>query len=46
MTSFLREHLQKDGVEVRGDAFDMLCQDFFGSHQFYTRLDEFNRKRR
>ncbi len=46
MTDFLREHLQKDGVEVTGDAFDMLCQDFFGSQQFYTRLDEFNRKKR
>jgi hypothetical protein len=45
MTKFLREHLRKDCVEVSGDAFDMLCQDFFGSHHFYTRLDEFNRKK-
>jgi len=46
MQDFLREHLKKDSVEVSGDAFDMLCQDFFGSHYFYTRLDEFNRKKR
>jgi protein-arginine kinase activator protein McsA len=46
MMKFLREHLKKDGVEVTGDAFDMLCQDFFGSHHFYTRSDEFNRKKR
>ena len=45
MRSFLREHLKQDSVEVSGDAFDMLCQDFFGSHHFYTRLDEFNRKK-
>lgn len=46
MTSFLREQLKKDGIEVSGDAFDMLCLDFFGSHHFYTRSDEFNRKKR
>ena len=46
MTHFLREHLKRDGVEVSGDAFDMLCQDFFGSHHFYTRSDEFKRKNR
>ena len=45
MTNFLREHLKKDGVEVSGDAFDMLCQDFIGSHPFYTRSDDFNKKR-
>lgn len=46
MTQFLREHLKKDGIEVTGDAFDTLCQDFFGSHHFYTRSDEFKRKKR
>lgn len=46
MTRFLREQLKKDKVEVSGDAFDMLCLDFFGSHHFYTREDEHHRKKR
>jgi protein-arginine kinase activator protein McsA len=44
MTKFLQEHLKQDGVEVSGDAFDMLCHDFICSHHFYTRSDEFNEK--
>jgi hypothetical protein len=24
----------------------MLCEDFFCSHHFYTRLDDFNRRKR
>jgi hypothetical protein len=43
MNHFLREQLKKDGLEITGDAFDMLCCDFWGSHHFYTRVDEFNR---
>jgi hypothetical protein len=46
MRKFLRKHLKQDKVKVSGDALEMLCQDFFGSHHFYTRLDEFNRKKR
>lgn len=46
MRNFLSEQLKKDRMDVRGDAFDMLCQDFFGSHHFYSRLDEFNRRKR
>jgi hypothetical protein len=46
MRGFLRTQLKKDRMDVRGDAFDMLCQDFFGSHHFYSRLDEFKRKKR
>ena len=45
MTNFLREHLKKDGVEVSGDAFDMLCQDFFCSHHFYTRAEDYRRRK-
>jgi len=45
MRKFLRKHLKQDKVKVSGDALEMLCQDFFGSHHFYTRLDEFNRKK-
>jgi len=45
MRDFLRENLKKDNVEVNGDAFDMLCLDFFGSHHFYTRLAEFKRRK-
>jgi len=46
MRTFLRERFKQDGLEVSGDAFDMLCSDFFGSHHFYTRLREFNRKKK
>jgi hypothetical protein len=46
MRQFLLEHLKKDKVELNEDGFDMLCQDFFCSHHFYTRQDEFKRKKR
>jgi protein-arginine kinase activator protein McsA len=46
MRKFLAEHFKQDNIELAGDAFEMLCNDFFGSHHFYTRLDEFNRKKR
>jgi protein-arginine kinase activator protein McsA len=46
MSEFLGEHLKKDGIQVSGDAFDMLCKDFFCSHHFYTRLDDFKRRKR
>ncbi len=45
MRRFLREHLTKDKIELNEDAFDMLCGDFFGSHHFYTRIDEYNRRK-
>jgi|SRR5437867_4080117 len=45
MEDFLREHLKKDNIEVNEDAFGMLCSDFFGSHHFYTRSDEYKRKK-
>jgi protein-arginine kinase activator protein McsA len=45
MREFLREHLTKDGIELNADAFEMLCGDFFGSHHFYTRADEYNRRK-
>lgn len=44
MQDFLREHLKKDKIEMNEDAFGMLCHDFFGSHHFYTRVDEHKRK--
>jgi hypothetical protein len=43
MRRFLREHLTKDKIELNDDAFGMLLGDFFGSHHFYTRIDEYNR---
>lgn len=46
MRSFLRKQLKLDRMDIRGDAFDMLCQDFFASHHFYSRINEFNRKKR
>jgi hypothetical protein len=36
MRGFLRERLRKDGIDISGDGFEMLCQDFFGSHIFTT----------
>lgn len=45
MRNFLREHLTKDKIELNEDAFDMLCGDFFGSHHFYSRSDEYKRKK-
>jgi hypothetical protein len=36
----------KDKVEVSGDAFGMLRLDFVGSHHFYTRQHEHQRKKR
>lgn len=44
MRSFLREHLAKTKIELNEDAFEMLCGDFFGSHHFYTRVDEHNKR--
>jgi protein-arginine kinase activator protein McsA len=46
MRVFLREHLKKNNIEINEDAFGMLCHDFFGSHHFYTRSDEYKRKKR
>ena len=45
MRNFLREHLTKDKIELNEEAFDMLCGDFFGSHHFYSRADEYKRKK-
>jgi len=45
MRSFLREHLTKAKIELNEDAFEMLCGDFFGSHHFYTRVDERNKRK-
>ena len=45
MRNFLREHLMKAKLELNEDAFEMLAGDFFGSHHFYTRSDEYNRKK-
>lgn len=44
MQSFLREQLTKDKIKVNNDAFEMLCCDFFGSHHYYSRVDEHKRK--
>jgi len=45
MRSFLREHLAKEKIELNDDGFDMLCQDFFCSHHFYSRIDEYKQKK-
>lgn len=44
MRDFLREHLKKEKIEMNEDAFEMLCLDFFGSHHFYTRVDEHKKR--
>jgi len=45
MRNFLRKHLSKDKIELNEDGFDMLCQDFVGSHHCYSRIDEYKRKK-
>jgi protein-arginine kinase activator protein McsA len=45
MRRFLREHLTKDKIELNEDAFRMLLRDFFGSHHFYSRIDEYNKRK-
>ncbi len=44
MCKFLKKHLKKDHLDIRGDAFDMLCIDFFGSRLFYERAELFRKK--
>ena len=45
MRAFLRDQFSKEKVEMNEDAFDMLCADFYCSHHFYSRADEYNRKK-
>src|SRR5262249_28313555 len=45
MRGVLREQLTKANIELNADAFEMLCADFFGSHHFYTRIDEHNARK-
>jgi hypothetical protein len=45
MRRFLREHLTKEKIEMNEEAFGMLCGDFYGSHHFYTRIDEYNKRK-
>ena len=45
MRKFLREQLNKEKTEVNDDAFDMLCSDFFGSHHFYSRAEQVERRK-
>ena len=45
MRSFLREHLTKDKIELNDDGFEMPCRDYIGSHYFYSRSDEYKRKK-
>jgi hypothetical protein len=45
MTLFLRDQLNKEGIEVNDQVFEMLLCDFIGSHHFYTRRDAFNQKK-
>jgi len=43
--AFLREQLKKDGIELNESGFLMLYGDFIGSYHFYTRKDEFNKRK-
>jgi hypothetical protein len=44
MRRFLKKRLTKDKIRVTGDAFDMLCHDFFGSHHFYERVERLRKR--
>jgi hypothetical protein len=43
--AFLRDQLKKDGIELNEEGFLMLYGNLIGSHHFYTRQDEFRRKK-
>jgi protein-arginine kinase activator protein McsA len=43
--AFLRRHLAQAGIELNEDAFIMLWSDFNCSHHFYTRADEYKRRK-
>ena len=45
MATFLREQLKNDGIEVNEDAFGMLLRDFFGSHHFYSRGEDYMKRK-
>jgi len=45
MRRFLKEHLTKDNIRLNRDGFEMLCHDFFCSHQFYDRINKLRPKR-
>ena len=40
MRRFLKKRLTKDNIKLNADGFDILCHDFFGSRNFYDRIDE------
>lgn len=46
MREFLRKNLTKAGLEMNGDAFEILCADFFCSHHFYDRAEEYSRRKK
>jgi hypothetical protein len=43
--AFLRRHLAMDGIELNEDGFMMLWSDFNCSHHFYTRADDYKRRK-
>jgi len=43
--AFLRQHLTMDGIEFNEDGFEMLWSDFNCSHHFYSRADEYQRRK-
>lgn len=42
---FLRSHLAEAGIELNDDGLEMLWSDFVCSHHFYTRADEYKRRK-
>jgi len=46
MRRFLKKRLEKDGIKLNRDGFEMLCHDFFCSHHFYERADKWKRQTR
>jgi hypothetical protein len=43
--TFLRQELAKNGIELNEDGFSMLWSDFNCSHHFYSRADEYKRRK-
>jgi len=43
--AFLRQHLTLDGIQLNEDGFEMLWSDFSCSHHYYSRADEYKRRK-
>jgi hypothetical protein len=45
LETFLRQQLKQEGLELNDEAFGMLYCDLIGSHHFYTRRDDYKKRK-